>query len=97
MGPFETIALAAVVFAVVKIFGPVGAAIGDRLRGGRRQSEPDPVLAEEVDALRDRVGQLEEMQRRMLELEERVDFAERLLAQPERPARVGAPAQGDGR
>ena len=96
MGPFETVALVAVLFAGVKIFGPVGAAIADRLRGGRRQGH-DPLLAEEVDALRDRVGQLEEMQRRMLELEERVDFAERLLAQPERPARVGAPAEGGGR
>jgi hypothetical protein len=37
------------------------------------------------------------MQRRMQELEERVDFAERLLPQPERPARVGAPADGGGR
>jgi hypothetical protein len=97
VGPFETIALVAVVFAVVKVFGPVGAAIGDRLRGGRRQSEQDHALVEEVDTLRERVGQLEEMQRRMLELEERVDFAERLLAQPERPARVGAPADGGGR
>ncbi|HEU4474426.1 MAG TPA: hypothetical protein VFR72_06285 [Gemmatimonadales bacterium] len=97
MGPFETVALVAVLFAGVKIFGPVGAAIADRLRGSRRQGEQDPLLAEEVDVLRDRVGQLEEMQRRMLELEERVDFAERLLAQPERPARVGAPAEGDGR
>jgi hypothetical protein len=96
MGPFETVALVAVLFAGVKIFGPVGAAIADRLRGGRRQGEHAPLLAEEVDALRDRVGQLEEMQRRMLELEERVDFAERLLARPERPARVGAPAEGGG-
>jgi hypothetical protein len=96
MGPFETVALVAVLFAGVKIFGPVGAAIADRLRSGRRQGEHAPLLAEEVDALRDRVGQLEEMQRRMLELEERVDFAERLLARPERPARVGAPGEGGG-
>jgi hypothetical protein len=94
VGPFETIALVAVVFAAVKIFGPVGAAIADRLRGRR---EPDHLLAEEVDALREQMRQLEKMQQRMVELEERVDFAERLLAQPQQPARVGARAEGSGR
>jgi hypothetical protein len=94
LGPFETIGLVAVVFAAVKIFGPVGAAIGDRLRG--RRHEPDHRLAEELDALREEVRQLEKMQPRMVELEERVDFAERLLAQPSLPARVGGRAEGSG-
>jgi hypothetical protein len=94
MGPFETIGLVAFLFAAVKIFGPVGAAIGDRLRGRR---EPDHLLADEVDALREQLRQLEKMQPRLVELEERVDFAERLLAQPPQPARVGAPAEGSGR
>ena len=42
-----------------------------------------------LDDLRIRLGQLEQLQERVGELEERVDFAERLLAQPregERPA-----------
>jgi hypothetical protein len=94
MGPFETIALVAVLFAAVKIFGPVGAAIGDRLRGRR---EPDHLLAEEVDALREQMREMEKMQPRLVELEERVDFAERLLAQPQQPARVGARTEGGGR
>ena len=93
MGPGETIGLIAVLFAAVKIFGPVGMAIGDRLRGRRREPESDRRLAEEVDTLRERVGELEEMQRRMVELEERVDFTERLLAQPRPPAGVGVPAE----
>lgn len=97
MGPFETIGLVAVLFAAVKIFGPVGAAIGDRIRGVRRGREPDPALVEEVEALSERVRLLEDMQPRVAELEERVDFAERLLAQPQQPAPVAARAEGGGR
>jgi hypothetical protein len=85
VGPFETIGLVAVLFAAVKIFGPVGVAIGDRLRGRRR--EPDHLSAEEVDQLRTRLA----------EVEERLDFAERLLAQPQQPARFGAPTEDSGR
>lgn len=85
MGPFETVGLVAVLFAVVKIFGPVGSAIGDRLRG--RRPEPDHQLAEEVDQLRTRLA----------EVEERLDFAERLLAQPQQPSRLGVPAEESGR
>jgi hypothetical protein len=96
VGPGETIGLIAVVFAAVKIFGPVGAAIGDRLRG-RRGREPEPMLVEEVAVLRERVRQLEEMQPRMAELEERVDFAERLLAQPHKPGRAGELIEDGGR
>jgi hypothetical protein len=97
VGPGETIALMAVAFAFVKILGPIGVAIADRVRGGRRDRGPDQLLAQEVDALGERLRQLEEMQPRMLELEERLDFAERLLAQPRPAARVGEPAEGTGR
>lgn len=98
MGPGETIALIAVLLAAVKIIGPVGAAIGDRLRGGRLESQPDHRLADEVDGLRERVQHLEQMQQRVMELEERVDFAERLLARPPgHAARIGDPAEEGGR
>ncbi|MES2304114.1 MAG: hypothetical protein V4558_01330 [Gemmatimonadota bacterium] len=43
----------------------------------------DPNLIDEVNHLRERVGDLEGQVARMQELEERVDFAERLLAQRE--------------
>jgi hypothetical protein len=43
-----------------------------------------------LDDLRIRLGQLEHLQERVGELEERVDFAERLLAQP-REERPGLP------
>jgi hypothetical protein len=53
-------------------FSPLGRAIGDRIRNGPAGGAgPDPVLTEEVERLRQEVA----------ELHERVDFAERLLAQ----------------
>jgi cytochrome c-type biogenesis protein CcmH/NrfG len=45
---------------------------GDRGRGAAAENE--------LAALRERVEELESQQARLLELEERVDFAERLLA-----------------
>ncbi len=69
------------IIAIIMIFGglasvaiaysPVGKAIADRIRG--RALEPlgtDPAVLDELDALR----------RDMAELQERVDFNERLLA-----------------
>lgn len=97
MGPGETIGLIAVAFAAVKIFGPIAAALGRRLSGVRPEREPSSSVVEELDALRERVHGLEEMQTRMLEVEERLDFAERLLAQPRPAARMGEPAEGSGR
>jgi hypothetical protein len=68
------------VLAITLIFGggtlfllsisPVGKALADRLRG-RAQPTQDPELLAEVDALRQEVA----------ELNERVDFTERILAE----------------
>ena len=96
MGPGETIGLVAVLLAAVKILGPVGAAIGDRIRGRLHPSATDPGLLDEVEALREQVRDLQTMQPRMVELEERLDFAERLLAQPPQTARA-ARAEGIAR
>jgi hypothetical protein len=65
----EAIAFLGLAFVLAKVFGPVGAAIGARLRG-RRDNAPDHQLASEVDELRARLA----------EVEERLDLAERLLA-----------------
>jgi F0F1-type ATP synthase membrane subunit b/b' len=66
----EAIAVAALVFGIVKILtGPIGRVIAERLRRAPPQ-QPDPALASEVDTLRTRLA----------EVEERLDFAERLLA-----------------
>jgi hypothetical protein len=51
-------------------FSPIGRAIGERIRGAPVAAPPDPELMAEVDQLRHDV----------MELQERVDFTERLLA-----------------
>jgi hypothetical protein len=71
------------ILAIIFIFGggsmfllamsPVGKAIADRIRHGRQQQGAlgtDPEVLNELEQLRQDVG----------ELQERVDFAERLLA-----------------
>ena len=44
---------------------------------------------EELEQLRHRLSEVEIMQGRITELEERVDFAERLLAQKRQPEQLG--------
>ncbi|HEY7479138.1 MAG TPA: hypothetical protein VH680_01370 [Gemmatimonadales bacterium] len=74
------------ILAITLIFGggtafllsisPIGKAIAERIRSHGAVPMHDPELLAEVDALR----------RDVSELQERVDFAERLLSQqPERP------------
>lgn len=58
---------------------PLMRALGRRLEG--RAPGLDPETRAELDQFRERVAELEGMQHRVLELEERVDFAERLLSQ----------------
>jgi hypothetical protein len=67
----DVIVAVALTIGLVKIFrGPLGAAIAERVRGGT-PAAGDPALAAEVEQLRGRLA----------EVEERLDFAERLLAQ----------------
>jgi hypothetical protein len=58
-------------------FSPVGKAFADRIRG--RGMAPDPEVLAELDQLRQDVN----------ELQERLDFTERLLAQQRDPAQLG--------
>ena len=67
-------------------FGPVAGAVARRI-SGRAGGGPD--LQPELDELRSRVQELEQGQLRVQELEERVDFAERVLAQQHEPQRIG--------
>lgn len=76
--------------AIILIFGggtlfllsisPVGRALAERIRSQGGKGSPDPELLAEVDALRQEVS----------ELHERVDFAERLLAQRQDQGKIGA-------
>jgi hypothetical protein len=55
--------------------GPLGAALARRIGG------PDDDEGRELDELRDRIHALEAQQDRVAEVESRLDFAERVLAQ----------------
>src|SRR5436190_1867682 len=78
------------ILAVIMIFGggtlaalafsPIGRAIGQRIRGdtGVPPSSADPAVYEELERLRQEIA----------ELAERLDFAERLLAQRKEPEKI---------
>lgn len=68
----------------VLLLWPLIRAYARRLEG--RGASTD--LQAEVESLRGRVQQLEEGQGRLTELEERLDFAERVLAQSREPDRL---------
>ncbi len=65
------------------LFGPIGTAVARRIGG--HAGKPDRAELAEVEA---RLAALESGQHRLAELEERVDFAERLLAQGREPQRL---------
>lgn len=68
-------------FAGVRIFnGPVGQALARRIQGGHGPADGE--VMNEVLELR---HQVEQLQQRLADTEERVDFSERLLAQRNEP------------
>lgn len=66
--------------AIAISFSPIGKAIAERIRGHAHLGETDPALLAEVDDLRTQLS----------ELQERVDFAERLLAKDRDPRSLEA-------
>lgn len=84
MGPGEAFAFISLVVSiagVVILRGPLGRAIAERIAG---RHGADPAVNAEVE----RLGtQVDELRHRLTETEERLDFAERLLAkQKQQPA-----------
>jgi hypothetical protein len=69
--------------ACAVVLYPLVRAISRRLEG---RSPADPELRSEVEQLRHRIEDAEVLQSRVMELEERVDFTERLLAAQRREA-----------
>jgi hypothetical protein len=65
--------------AVIILRGPVGKALARRIEG---KAAVDPALADRVEELEHRLAELDQERARIGELEERLDFAERLLAAP---------------
>ncbi len=58
--------------AVLLSFSPVGRALAERIRGRQALAEPHPEVLAEIDQLR----------QELVEVQERLDFTERLLARP---------------
>jgi Tfp pilus assembly protein PilN len=71
---------------VVAILWPLARALARRIERG---AHADPALQEDIDQLRARLNDVDALQARIAELEERVDFTERLLAQKRQPEQLG--------
>ncbi|MGQ0702872.1 MAG: hypothetical protein ACT4PM_07035 [Gemmatimonadales bacterium] len=82
---------------VALLVGPIGQAVARRLtsKKGSLGVSTGEMTAERVAEIEQRLADLEVAQARISELEERLDFAERLLAQPAAERRE--PAQGGSR
>ncbi len=81
----------AVLVVVAIVLWPLVRAWSRRIEG---RGQPDQAVLDELDQMRQRLSQVEDLPHRVAELEERAEFAERLLAQsrdPERlPGRIGS-------
>jgi hypothetical protein len=80
--PIALLIVIAALTAAVIILWPIMRALARRLEG---KSGSDPALQAELEQLRAQIGDLDVLQHRVAELEERVDFTERLLAQSHDP------------
>jgi hypothetical protein len=69
---------------IAALLWPLIRALARRIEGGA----PGAQVQAELDGLRERVRQLEEIAPRMAELEERLDFTERVVAQGREPDRL---------
>ena len=78
------IVLAALAAATI-ILWPIMRAIGRRME---HRAGPDPALRAELERLDHCLTEMEPLQAKLAELEERLDFAERLLAQAKGPERL---------
>jgi hypothetical protein len=92
--PVVLLIVIAALTAAVIILWPLMRAFGRRLEG---RGTGDPALRGEIEQLQARLGEVDNLHHRVAELEERVGFTERLLAQAPPQGRVGAPTEGSGR
>lgn len=83
----------AMLTVITIILGPIAWGLARRLG---RKPDPDSALREEVEQLHTRLAEMDSLQSRLIELEERVDFTERLLAQAQQPARLGSSTEEGG-
>jgi Tfp pilus assembly protein PilN len=74
-----------VMTACTIVLWPLARALARRLEGRGGQ---DAALRGEVEHLHQRLGEVDQLQVRISELEERLDFTERMLAQSREPDRL---------
>jgi Tfp pilus assembly protein PilO len=74
-----------VMTAITIVLWPLARALARRLEG---RGAVDAALRAEMEQLHHRLGEVDVMQGRIAELEERLDFTERLLAQAREPDRL---------
>jgi Tfp pilus assembly protein PilO len=74
-----------VMTAITIVLWPLARALARRLEG---RGAVDAALRAEMEQLQHRLGEVDAMQVRLAEMEERLDFAERLLAQSREPDRL---------
>jgi len=82
--PYIIVASLLTIGAATWLLTPIVRGLGERLRGGPRTADLD-ALRLEMEALRDT---LQQARGDVADLQERVDFAERLLAQQRDAARL---------
>ena len=89
---FEAVAICVVAvsfaFVAYKLLMPLVRAFAARIEG----RGTNPALEQRVNELQQQLADADVLQHRVAELEERLDFAERLLSQRDEPARL--PAEG---
>jgi Tfp pilus assembly protein PilO len=79
------IVLAALIAATIVLW-PLARALARRLEG--KSAAADPGLRHDLEQVTQRLTEVDGLQARVAELEERLDFAERLLAQSREPGRL---------
>jgi len=72
-------------------FSPVGRAFADRIRGKHGLPETDELRAEFGEQHEAVVEELQQVRRELAEVAERLDFAERLLAQRRGASQIAPP------
>jgi Tfp pilus assembly protein PilO len=83
--PIVLLIVIAALTATVIILWPIMRAFGRRMEG---RGAADPALRADVEQVHARLAEMDTLQARVSELEERVDFTERLLAQNREPDRL---------
>jgi Tfp pilus assembly protein PilO len=79
--------IVAALIGAIYILGPIARAFARRIEG----KGVDPAVQEELRALRESASEMDGLRDRLMELEERIDFAERLLAKSPQAERLPAP------